>query len=364
MMQIYNELGIRLQNELMAFPATGGNAVGSYLQHFGQTPPANHLVADGRAVSRATYAALFAVIGVVFGVGDGSSTFNLPNMLGMFARGWNGTASGIDANRVFGSVQLDDFKSHTHTFVAAVNGSGGDRNMSTGAAFNIAANLVTNATGGTETRPVNIAVLPCIKYQMGDNVSGTGGVNLAADYMWTGAHSFARGISVIGACITPANLTQPLVSLPPKSLVGVSTNPFTGIPAWVTRIEVNIDRVSSSGVNPVVIQVGAGTLLSANYSSYAVAISATVVNSCSGISNPNGIIISNGFTAANRYIGTVILKRSPGTNIWIASGNVQIVSLGVVMVSSFIDMGASVLDTVGIVCVDAFDEGSYSISYQ
>lgn len=45
-------------------------------------PPAGWLVADGRAVSRATYGALFAAIAAVFGPGDGSTTFNLPDARG------------------------------------------------------------------------------------------------------------------------------------------------------------------------------------------------------------------------------------------------------------------------------------------
>jgi|14BtaG_2_1085337.scaffolds.fasta_scaffold80037_2 phage-related tail fiber protein len=42
------------------------------------TPPSGYLLADGSEVSRAGYAALFAAIGTVFGVGDGSTTFDLP----------------------------------------------------------------------------------------------------------------------------------------------------------------------------------------------------------------------------------------------------------------------------------------------
>lgn len=45
-------------------------------------PTANWLACDGSAVSRTTYAALFAIIGTTFGVGDGSTTFNLPDLRG------------------------------------------------------------------------------------------------------------------------------------------------------------------------------------------------------------------------------------------------------------------------------------------
>jgi microcystin-dependent protein len=57
--------------------------------HFGNTtPPTGWLQCNGAAVSRATYAALFTAIGTVYGSGDGSTTFNLPDARGMFLRGW------------------------------------------------------------------------------------------------------------------------------------------------------------------------------------------------------------------------------------------------------------------------------------
>jgi microcystin-dependent protein len=48
--------------------------------------PTGWLLCDGSAVSRASFAALFAVIGTTYGTGDGSTTFNLPNMQGKYAR--------------------------------------------------------------------------------------------------------------------------------------------------------------------------------------------------------------------------------------------------------------------------------------
>jgi microcystin-dependent protein len=53
----------------------------------GTTAPTGFLMCDGAAVSRTTYAALFAVIGETFGVGDGSTTFNVPNREGVSATG-------------------------------------------------------------------------------------------------------------------------------------------------------------------------------------------------------------------------------------------------------------------------------------
>ena len=51
--------------------------------------PAGWLECNGSAVSRTTYAALFAAIGTEYGVGDGTTTFNLPDLRGEFMRGWD-----------------------------------------------------------------------------------------------------------------------------------------------------------------------------------------------------------------------------------------------------------------------------------
>lgn len=67
--------------------ATAASPTGA-VQFFAQaTAPAGWLVCDGRAVSRATYASLFAAIGETYGAGNGSSTFNLPNLIGRFPEG-------------------------------------------------------------------------------------------------------------------------------------------------------------------------------------------------------------------------------------------------------------------------------------
>lgn len=60
------------------------------------TPPTGWFLCDGSAVSRTTYAALFAVIGTTFGAGDGSTTFNLPNLKGRFSIGLNGADPDFD----------------------------------------------------------------------------------------------------------------------------------------------------------------------------------------------------------------------------------------------------------------------------
>ena len=75
--------------------------------------PTGWLKANGAAVSRATYAALFAAIGDYYGPGDGSTTFNVPDLRGYHIRSLD-DGRGVDSGRVRGSIQADQNKSHDH----------------------------------------------------------------------------------------------------------------------------------------------------------------------------------------------------------------------------------------------------------
>lgn len=131
------------------------------------TAPTGWLKANGAAVSRTTYSDLFTAIGTTFGVGDGSTTFNLPDLRGYFPRGWD-DSRGIDTSRTFGTNQADDYISHTHTMFDQSGGGGangnGTRYVAIGIATNSSGAKGTDAAGGTETRPKNVALLACIKY--------------------------------------------------------------------------------------------------------------------------------------------------------------------------------------------------------
>lgn len=61
--------------------------IGAILAFGGATAPAGWMICNGAAISRTTYAALFAAIGTAFGAGDGSTTFNIPDLRGEFLRG-------------------------------------------------------------------------------------------------------------------------------------------------------------------------------------------------------------------------------------------------------------------------------------
>lgn len=129
------------------------------------TPPTGWLKANGAAVNRATYAALFTAIGTTFGAGDGSTTFNVPDLRGEFVRGWD-DGRGLDTGRVFGSAQLDQFENHTHYSTGSgwvTNGgnASGGAGVASGGAGNYS---VASGKYGAETRPRNVALLYCIKY--------------------------------------------------------------------------------------------------------------------------------------------------------------------------------------------------------
>lgn len=148
------------------------------------TPDPGWLECDGSAISRTTYAALFGKIGTTYGAGDGSTTFNIPETRGYFLRGWSHGTS-IDSGRAFGSTQTDAFKSHTHTVTdpghthAAPAGSlitsggsasagtlpasGGSTLYNTAATASATTGITNQSTGGTETRPFNIALMFVIK---------------------------------------------------------------------------------------------------------------------------------------------------------------------------------------------------------
>ena len=134
---------------------------GSISAFAGLTAPAGYLLCDGSQVSRTTYSDLYAVVGDTFGAGDGTTTFNLPDLRGEFIRGFDG-GRGADAGRVFGSFQADEIKSHAHTGVAGDAGSdptrigGGNRSVDSDT-------YTTNSVGGVETRPRNVALNYIIK---------------------------------------------------------------------------------------------------------------------------------------------------------------------------------------------------------
>ena len=134
--------------------------VGLMTLHGAPTPPDFHLECDGSEVDRVTFGDLFAVIGTDWGVGDGSTSFNLPDVRGQFIRGWDNGA-GRDPARVFATGQNDELASHSHQYGWNANCLTGTNRQETNASNST---TIFNNTGGSETRPRNMAVLPVIRF--------------------------------------------------------------------------------------------------------------------------------------------------------------------------------------------------------
>jgi len=138
-------------------------------------PDADHIDLEGQILSRANYAALFALYGTTYGAGDGTTTFQLPDCRGLFLRVWD-HAKGIDPDAAtrtnrgdgvtgdnVGTKESFAMENHTH-LSGSDDGSGGQVNRSTSAPLGAAARhgvatgQVSSGSFSTETRPVNINV--------------------------------------------------------------------------------------------------------------------------------------------------------------------------------------------------------------
>ena len=82
-------------------PGSGGSSIpsGAVMDFAGSTAPSGWLLCAGQAVSRSTFNALFVAIGTTYGAGDGSTTFNLPDLRGRTTAGVD-NMNGSAANRV------------------------------------------------------------------------------------------------------------------------------------------------------------------------------------------------------------------------------------------------------------------------
>lgn len=119
------------EDETLLIPSTSGTLIpsGSLIMFAGTTAPTGYLVCDGTAISRSTYSDLFGVIGTTYGAGNGTTTFNLPDLRGRHPLG-AGTGVGLTARSLGGqggaeTVTLDPtmMPSHTHTGTTASNGA-------------------------------------------------------------------------------------------------------------------------------------------------------------------------------------------------------------------------------------------------
>ena len=143
--------------------------------------PSGWLEANGTTISRTTYATLFSSIGTIYGAGDGSTTFKIPDYRGYFLRGWShGTSNDPDRSSrtdrgdgttgdFVGTKQDYEIQSHNHIHAQWWTGnpggivSGSPDGINHPNVVGGGGTMSTTLTGGSETRPKNINVLYCIK---------------------------------------------------------------------------------------------------------------------------------------------------------------------------------------------------------
>ena len=128
---------------------------GTVLPFAGDTAPSGWAICNGDPVSRTEYVELFTAIGELWGVGDGSTTFNLPDMRGQFLRGKNnGRADGnedSEGERDIGSLQLDKTRRPRDTDLTS-NSQGSHRHSLYSSNFN--ADHIVGGVGGSNSHAV------------------------------------------------------------------------------------------------------------------------------------------------------------------------------------------------------------------
>ncbi|MEM4711396.1 MAG: tail fiber protein, partial [Candidatus Woesearchaeota archaeon] len=134
---------------------------GMIIPYAGSSAPSGWLICDGSAVSRTTYSALFAVIGTTYGVGDGSTTFNLPNLKGRVPVGLDTSQTEFNTLGKIGgekthTLTISEMPSHDHNSNYYIwNSHSGSLStfFSPGAAYGINTfnnNLPTSSTGDNQ----------------------------------------------------------------------------------------------------------------------------------------------------------------------------------------------------------------------
>lgn len=125
--------------------------IGTVQAYAGASAPAGWLMCDGAAVSRTTYANLFGIIGTTYGTGDGSTTYNLPDLRQRFPMGVAASGTGNALGATGGNIDHTHTIAHTHQVDPP--------NTTTGAPSGTVAatNLTGSAASTTHTHDVNIA---------------------------------------------------------------------------------------------------------------------------------------------------------------------------------------------------------------
>ena len=157
--------------KLAASVAASLTPAGSVIAFAGATAPSGYLTCDGSAVSRATYANLFAAIGTVNGVGDASTTFNLPDLRGRFLRGYSDQSS-TDVDRATRTAAV------AGTFTVGSGSTNATSTITVASTANLAPGMAVTGTNIPASSVVRV-ILSSTTFTLGNlansaNVSATG----------------------------------------------------------------------------------------------------------------------------------------------------------------------------------------------
>lgn len=160
-----------------------GISAGIVLPFMGATAPDGFLVCDGAEVLRTTYARLYAAIGDTYGAGDGSTTFNLPDLTGRFLEGGTaGTYKAAGVPNITGAFGVGPYTESTGTAVGSVyangafaaggnasaprhvQGAGGYGTLPRGTTFDASRSSAVYKNDVTTVQPNSLTALFVIKY--------------------------------------------------------------------------------------------------------------------------------------------------------------------------------------------------------
>lgn len=183
-----------------------GNPPGTIIHYSSTSTPVGYLVADGSAVSRSTYADLFAVIGTAYGIGDGSTTFNLPDIKGRVIAGEDPAGVRLTAAGLGAAANLP---------------AAGGGETTTLLATNLPSYTPTGTLSGTVSGTDTILVNGNVAQNLQGGTTGFGWSNspvvkaISASVGWSGTFSGTNN----GGASTPYSRVQPTIVL--KALIKI-----------------------------------------------------------------------------------------------------------------------------------------------